>query len=122
MEFLAPWFANSDPGAVNELRREMAVGHVLEEIELSAIACRKDCDEVLYAFEDGSERFAIVHLTFRKSKEIDPRLPRTWIFRSRETLLEYFDAAHAAWTGREKDPEGHAWLKEQQLLNEAQRF
>ena len=115
MEFLEPWFANSDPRIVAELHREMPRGHVIEAVEISAVASRKDCDEVLYALNDGSDRFAIVHLTLSKSRETDPRFPETWIFRNHEILLEYMQAAHAAWAGHEEDPDGQFWLKEQRL-------
>jgi hypothetical protein len=49
MEFLEPWSANSDSRLVDELRREMAPGHVLENLDLKIIANRRDCDEFLYA-------------------------------------------------------------------------
>ena len=68
MEFLEPWFANSDSRLVDELRREMAPGHVLENLDLNCIANRLDCDEFLYAINDGSGRLAAVHLTWSKER------------------------------------------------------
>ena len=122
MVFLEPWFAYTDERILDELRRELAPGHILEGVGLSPIAYRKDCDEVLFGLEDGSGRIAAVHLTFSSSRERDPNLPKTWIFEDCTTCLEYMQAAHASWAGEEKDPDGQFWLKEQQMLNAARRF
>ena len=100
----------------------MPAGHVLEGLQLSALAFRSDCDEALYALNHGQAGLAIVHLTQRKSKETDSRFPRTWIFENSEVLTEYMQAAHAAWVGQERDPEGQQWLQEQRLRDSARRF
>src|ERR1700734_3810275 len=118
MEILEPWSANSDSRLIDEFRREMAPGHVLEAVELSPVAYKKGCDEALYALDDGSGRFAVVHLTFSKAREKDPKLPLTWIFESPEQWLNYMRAAHAAWA--EEDPDGELCLREW-LLREAAR-
>ena len=120
MEFLTPWHARTDSQIVDELHREMAPGHVLENVDLSAIAYRQDCDEVLYAFNDGSRRFAAVHLTFCKTRETNPMWPRTWIFESAEKWLEYMHVEHSAW--KEEDPDGQLWLKARELWDAAQKF
>lgn len=122
MEILEPWSATSDVHILDEFRREMAPGHVLEDIELSPVARRKDCDDVLFALDDGSGRFAVVHLTFSKSRERDSRFPRTWFFKDRETFFEYMEAAHAVWAGEREDPDGQLWLKEQRMLDAARKF
>ena len=118
MEFLEPWFENSDSKLVDELHREMAPGHVLESQNLSIVANRRDCDEFLYAINDGSGRFAAVHLTWRKNRERLQRLPRTRIF-TPQLWLEYMEAAHAEWV--EDDPDGQLWLKQQKLWDSAEK-
>jgi len=122
MDFLKPWDASSDIRHLQELRREMAPGHILEGIAVSPIAYRNDRDEVTFAMDDGSGRWAIVHFGLPKEREKDPRFPATWIFENWETVNEYMEAAHAAWTGAEKDPDGQFWLKEQQMLSTARKF
>ncbi len=120
MEVFGPWFATSDSRIVDEFHREMPAGHILEAVDLSAIAYRKDRDEVLYALNDGSGRLAAVHLTYCKTREKDPKFPRTWIFENSERWLEYMHAAHAAWA--EEDPDGKLWLNEQRLWDAAKKF
>ncbi|MGA2886681.1 MAG: hypothetical protein ABSE51_01415 [Terracidiphilus sp.] len=113
MEILEPWFATSDSRLVDELHREIPSGHVLKTVELSVVARRKDCDEVLYALNDGFGRMAIVHLTHCKTRETNPVFPKTRIFESLKLWLEYMQAVHAAWV--EDDPNGQLWLKERKL-------
>jgi len=78
MEFAEPWHVDGDPALVDELRREVASGHVLFGMPVSAVARRRDRDDVLYALEDGSGRVAVVHLTW--SAEVDPAWPATELF------------------------------------------
>ena len=78
IEFAGPWFADDNPALVDELRRELASGHVLFGAPVSAVARRRDGDDVLYALEDGSGRVAVVHLTW--SAEADPAWPATELF------------------------------------------
>jgi len=120
MEFLEPWFANSDSRLVDELRRKMAPGHVLENLDLNSIANRRDCDEFLYATNDGSGRLAAVHLTWSKKRGRFRIFPRTRIFYLK-LWLEYMEAAHAEWVGVENDPDGQLWLKQQRLWDSAQK-
>jgi hypothetical protein len=78
MEFVAPWFEDRNPKLVAELRREVCQGHVLFGVPLSALARRQDCDDVLFSLNDGTGRFAKVHLTY--SKESNPTWPHSTIF------------------------------------------
>jgi len=83
IEFLAPWKAASDRSdGLHELRRELPSDHVLAGIPLSALGFRQDCDDMLFALQDGSARVAVVHLTFQKER--DPRWPATELFNSIE--------------------------------------
>lgn len=81
MEWLVPWHASEDPDqGVAELKRELPPAHRLTGIPVRAIAYRQDCDDILFALEDGTGRVAVVHLTF--AVEQDPRWPDTEIFDS----------------------------------------
>lgn len=113
MEILVPWIECSDSSLVDELRREIGEGHVLEGIELSIVARRQDRDDFLYAFNDESGRVAVVHLTWRKTRETNPKWPRTRILESMEVWSEYMLAAHSAFA--EADPDGAFSLKEEDL-------
>lgn len=75
-ELELPWTALEDGSSdlVAELRREVALGHVLfERKNIRAIAKREDCDDVLFGVEN---LLAVVHLTW-SSRENNPRWPHT---------------------------------------------
>jgi hypothetical protein len=55
-----------------ELARELPPGHPLSEIPVAAIALGPDPDDVLLRLLDGSDRLAVVHLTWRQSPEVLP--------------------------------------------------
>ena len=56
-----------------ELSKEVAEGHALFAIETEAVAARRGTDlDVLFRFLDGSERYAIVHLTWSKLPDRPP--------------------------------------------------
>jgi hypothetical protein len=60
-----PWYSPHNPTSLEEqLQRELPPGHALVGIPIRAIAQRVDCDDVLLQLGDGSDRVAIVHLTF----------------------------------------------------------
>jgi hypothetical protein len=87
--WLIPWHANvprpeANDGSAKELHREMTKSHPLFGITVRDVAYRQDCDDVLFELLDGSGRFALVHLTFAKQPEVDPRWPRTEIFKDFE--------------------------------------
>jgi len=72
MEWLVPWYSVSDESAQaeameRELYRELAEGHPLHGFRVRTLGRRQDCDDVLFAVEDGSERVAVVHLTWTYS-------------------------------------------------------
>ena len=94
MEFLEPWFECSDLGLVDELHRELPPGHVLENVEVSVVARRRDRDDVLFALNDGSGRLALVHLTWSKTPETIPTFPTTRIFPELNLGLETMRADH----------------------------
>ena len=82
--YLLPWYPlENSPGLADELRREVAPGHKLFNVPVTAIARRRDNDDVLFQIEDGSGRVAVVHLTWRV--ESDPTWPFTGIYESLES-------------------------------------
>jgi hypothetical protein len=85
MEYLVPWHSVEDPARVagmeRELARELSAGHPLYGLPVRTLARRQDCDDVLFAIEDGSERVALVHLTWAHGPELPP-WPATSVFPS----------------------------------------
>lgn len=59
-------------GFVAELEREVARGHALYGVPLRAVARLDGSDDVLFAVEDGSGRFAEVHLTWCSGRDRPP--------------------------------------------------
>lgn len=84
LAWLPPWNPVDDEAQSKalerQLRREIAPGHVLTGHTVRLIARRDDTDDALFALEDGC--VAEVHMTWRTSRETDPRWPATAIFAS----------------------------------------
>jgi hypothetical protein len=70
-----------------ELARELSVGHPLFGLPLHPLARRQDCDDVLFAVDDGSERVALVHLTWKQSAPEKPPWPITVVYKNFETWV-----------------------------------
>jgi len=86
-EWLVPWrpiLESADDRFAEELHSELCSSHALFGIAVRSIACRQDCDDVLFKLLDGSGRFAVVHLTFAQHPEPNPTWPETRIFESWE--------------------------------------
>jgi hypothetical protein len=82
-ELLEPWHevSEADRAALEgELRRELSPDHVLAGKSARAVARRFDRDDVL--FEIAGIGFAVVHLTYSKSRETSPRWPSSEVFAS----------------------------------------
>jgi hypothetical protein len=92
MKLVVPWIEDRNPQLEAELRREVCQGHVLFEIPVSPVARRQDCDDVLFALDDGTGRFAMVHLTY--SKGHDPTWPICAMFESWEHWSRTMKADH----------------------------
>lgn len=79
-----PWGPVVDPthaaGLERELHKELSTSHVLHGLNARAVATRQDCDDVLFELLDGTGRFAVVHLTWSRHPEPDPRWPAAAIF------------------------------------------
>jgi hypothetical protein len=76
VRWVEPWQpieAPAEAGALlAELLRELPPAHPLAGLPLRAVGRRPDCDDVLFAVEDGSGRVASVHLTRRAAQEVLP--------------------------------------------------
>jgi hypothetical protein len=89
--FTVPWHALEQPRAgvlAKELYREVSPEHVLSGQTVVAIAARQDRDDVLFKIEGTPERYAIVHLTGRRTRETSPKCPTTKLFESLAQFLE----------------------------------
>lgn len=86
MEYLEPWQAEFDSTLVAELQREIPQGHILFGVSVSPVARRGDRDVVLFSILDGSDRVALVHMTW--SIETSPNYPRTKVFESLRSWAE----------------------------------
>jgi hypothetical protein len=78
-----------------ELQREVGPGHELFGVPVTAVGRREDCDDVLFELRDGTNRIAVVHLTWRGSLEKDPIWPATLLFSNFRAWIEHA-AAHEA--------------------------
>jgi len=90
IEFLEPWVAleaNAD-FFQRELVAEVGTGHPLHGREMRAVARREDCDDVLFVSTDEPPLVAVVHLTYGRRSDTDPRFPWTTIFESIEEWIE----------------------------------
>ena len=80
LELLDPWGATTNAAdAEAELQREVGAGYTLFGRPLRAVARRADCDDVLFV---STELVCVVHLTWRRAQEPDPRWPSTEVFAS----------------------------------------
>ena len=100
VDWLIPWHPVEDAGARNgllaEFQRKLPRGHVLAGVPVTAIGRRQDCDDVLFALEDG--RVAIVHLTWSGKTEPVPDHPWTVLFDSFERFVEdEMKSEHEGW-------------------------
>ncbi len=81
-----PWLSLSLPessAAIAELARELGPRHILRGKRSEAIARRQDRDDVLFLVEGGPQ-CAVIHLTYSKGEEPDPKWPWTELYGSLE--------------------------------------
>lgn len=71
-----------------ELRRELAPGHLLEDKPIEVIARRHDRDDILLIVFDGNYRYVGVHLTWATQHETDPKWPWTWQYRDLQHFID----------------------------------
>jgi hypothetical protein len=84
--YLEPWSpVSGDQGLLeSELRKELSPRHPLFSLTTTAIARRRDCDDVLFEIENTERRVAVVHLTWSSKQEDDPRYPFYRVFADRD--------------------------------------
>lgn len=87
IDWLVPWEAIEDKknGYASELHKELSPQHKLYKNEVTAIAKRVDCDDVLFKLED--ETFAVVHLTWSGKRDQDSNFPWTVLYTSLEEFV-----------------------------------
>ncbi len=66
------------------LEREVAPGHLLYSVDVSALARRYDCDDVLFGL-NGSASVVVVHLSYGEANAL---WPQTQMFGSLEAWQE----------------------------------
>ncbi len=89
MEWLQPWekVEGSAANLERQLNREVTEGHPLFGLSVTALARRRDTDDVVFAVGVPTRRLAAVHLTWAGRQE--PPFPET-------DLFETFEAFRAA--------------------------
>jgi len=85
VEWLEPWHSVAEDaaqvaGMERELQRELARGHPLFGLPVRTLG--GDCDDVMFAVEDGSGRVAVVHLTWTQTVPERPPWPETAFYPS----------------------------------------
>lgn len=111
VEWPVPWqHAADDPtqvaGMERELQREVAAGHPLFGLPVRTLARRRDCDDVLFAVEDGTGRVAVVHLTWTPRPPERPPWPHTVVLPSLAAWLAGETRAESAGDGGRADGTG----------------
>lgn len=83
------WIAidNSKDYYKQELYKELSEEHILYGIQVKELARREDCDDVLFLLLDGSNRYAVVHLTWNRKKENNPLYPRVRLYTNFTDLI-----------------------------------
>ena len=84
-ELLEPWMMipeEKKSGLEAELKKELRSDHVLSAASCSAIAWRRNCDDVLYATNSTHGPLAVVHLTWSGKPDQYPQWPSTRFFAS----------------------------------------
>src|SRR6187200_3276792 len=105
-EFLEPWCCTDQLDVhfhetfLNELKTEVGPDHVMYDVPVRMIGRDGGSDDTLFEILDGSNRLALVHLTWAKGQE---RLP--W---PGTTIYPYFEA----FTTERMIPQNQDYLEE----------
>jgi hypothetical protein len=83
IDWLEPWDSlYTEPSSLEkELYSEVGEQHILYGKKVAAIGRRYDCDEFLFQVHDSEFSFAVVHLTYYKRREDNPKYPRTKVYK-----------------------------------------
>ena len=92
MELPDNWEAisgNLRQSLADQLAKEIAEGHVLYGIKTEAVAARRGTDlDVLFHLRDGSNRYAVVHLTWSRLAD-SPPIPWSEVYDSYEEFVTH---------------------------------
>jgi hypothetical protein len=92
MDWLIPWHPVEDAAdarhAEQELTREVAESHPMFQVPVRVLGYRQDCDNWLFAIDDGSDRVAVVHLTYPHEPPDRPPWPMTHVYPSLDCWIE----------------------------------
>jgi hypothetical protein len=111
VKWLDPWYSIvSNHARVSamerELQREVAAGHPMFGLAVNAIGSRCDCDDVLFRILDGTNRVAVVHLSWPHHPPDKPPWPHTTIYDSLECwALHRMQPDHEDYTSPQSDSE-----------------
>lgn len=101
-QILEPWLAlqNEERASLEtELAKEMRPDHVLSGAECRAVACRCDCDDVLFETNSQQGPLAVVHLTWSGMPDQFAQWPSTRFFDSWEAFkIQEMIPEHQAYT------------------------
>jgi ABC-type Mn2+/Zn2+ transport system ATPase subunit len=98
--FAEPWEAADDVESLEaQVRSEIGTGHPLARIPTQVLARRIDRDDIAVACLDGSDRFAVVHLTWSDAQESSPSHPLTTMYQGDEEMQRRLDDDHAGYIG-----------------------
>jgi hypothetical protein len=92
LELCVP-FKDSEPdrsratGLAFERQTEESLGHSLYGTSATAVARRKDCDDLLFEIALRDKPLAVVHLRWNTGKELDTWSPRTKLFTNWEECV-----------------------------------
>lgn len=83
INWLEPWgkLCTDSMSFEKELYNEVGKQHILYGKRVVAVGRRYDCDEFLFQVHDSEFGFAVVHLTYSKSREDNPKHPKTRIYK-----------------------------------------
>lgn len=88
-EFLEPWNScENSISIINELKHEISSQHILYNIEVELIARRFDCDDYLFKILGDNPKYAVVHLTWSRTKETNSIFPTTDMYDNWDDFLE----------------------------------
>lgn len=87
LSLLEPWQSTDDPTYYEkELRKEITFFHPLNWKRVRAIGIRTDRDDVLFEILNGSSKYAVAHLTYKKGSS--RKFPATHFYKDWEDLYK----------------------------------
>ena len=72
-QWLEPWHFSELSGVAAELKKEIGPGHPLFGHDAKAIGRKDDRDDVWFRIPSEPSKFAVLHLTWSGTRELDPK-------------------------------------------------